>query len=191
MKRTLNKNLIKVAFLFLFLLSVTQAGAQYFEGTKGSIYNPTINTPAQPAAGANMPYRWTVEIAGVNAFWTNNMVSASPVHKDWRKDTIYPERYFIPGPGKRWGMVKGDVNFLNFLFRLPGHEKWVVGAGWNVRSHTFADKLDYNYQDSMSTFDSFMKVNAVNKAQRGRLVNHQWMEWFINASTVLRENNDE
>lgn len=183
---------VSVAILFLLILFFGgRLSAQHFSGTKGSVYSPVINTASQPAAGAAMPYSWSVEIAGINTFWSNNIIALSPAIFDWHADSIFLNPYFVKGSAKRRGAVGADLHLLNFLFHIPGHEKWVVGAGWNMRSRVFASQLNYDYQDSMATFSHFLIANAMEKPQRGLLLNQQWMEAFINVSTVLQENEFE
>ncbi len=175
------------AFLGLLLFSGRVLYAQRFSGTKGSVYSPVINTASQPAAGADMPYNWSVEIAGGNTFWSNNIVKLSPALFDWNADSINLGPYFVKGRRKHWGTINADLDLLHFLFHVPGAGKWVVGAGWNIRSRVFAGRLNYDYQDTMTAFSDFLIANAIGTPQRGLLVNQQWMEWFVNASTTLRE----
>lgn len=177
-----------VAMLLLF---VGQARAQHFSGTQGSVYSPVINTFSQPASGADMPMNWSVEIFGVNSFWANNILDLSPARFDWQQDSIDLRPYVLTGDGERGGGFQADVHLLNFLLRIPRHEKWVVGAGWNIRFRLYADHLNYNYLDSMETLSEFLKANAIDHLQKGRLLNQQWMEWFVNASVILRENKFE
>lgn len=182
-----------VPFIIIFLiLSFHQhIQAQQFNSLMGSAYSPIINMATQPSSGADMPYRWGVELAGIHSFWNNNMVSVSPAKFNWKQDTIDVNKYLLEGKGKRWGTVQADIHLLHFLFHLPRHEKWVVGAGWNIRGRTFFDKLNYDYEDSMTTFAPFLEANAVGQLQKGRMADQQWTEWFVNASTLLRENKFE
>lgn len=185
------RRLVIIAILLLLIIPARQLKAQYFSGVKGSIYSPVINTSSQPAAGAGMPLNWGIQIAGFNSFWSNNIVALSPARIDWQQDSIDLRSHLITGSGKRKGTANADIHILNFLFRIPGHKKWVVGAGWNIRSRSFANNMDYDYQDTMTSITQFLEVNAINNQQHGQVINQQWMEWFITASTILRENEFE
>lgn len=190
----MNKSFLEkifVSILILYFGLLKHADAQHFSAFSGSVYAPVINTAVQPSSGAEMPYRWGIEIGGVNTFWNNNILSISPAKFDWNQDTINLNDYLLSGKGRRWGTIQGDVHLLNFLFHVPRHEKWVIGAGWNVRSHTLLDRFNYDYSDSMTTFAPFLEANAVGRPQKGRIVDQQWNEWFINISTLVRENKFE
>ncbi len=176
---------IFLALLCLLLCASQKVTAQHFNGVNGSVYSPVINLAQQPASGANMPYKWGVEVVGVNSFWSNNIVSASPSRFKWARDSAHLRSFALEGSGKHDGFLRADVHILNFLLRIPHHEEWTVGAGWNIRNHSFLDRLNYSYNDSMSTIKKFMKVNAINKNLQGTFVNTQWSEWFLNASKVL------
>ena len=167
------------------------ASAQHFSGVQGSVYAPVIHSFDQPAAGAGMPYRWGLELVGVNTQWTNNIVSLSPAKINWRSDSLNLNPYFIRGKATRWGNLRNDVSVLHFLMRLPGYEKWTVGFGWSIRGSITMDHMDYDYVDSMNTASRFLKANAVNQPQSGRLVGQQWMQWYATASALLRDNKME
>lgn len=189
----LKKRVFPLILLLLFI-NVVSSTAQQFTAMEGSIYGGALNTAVQPASAANLPYRWDVEIAGANFFWNNNIVTTSPLYWNTTSDTFQLSGHFLTGPGKRWGDVHAETHLLNFLLRLPwaedswlGQKKVVAGAGWNFHGHAFFDRLSYNYEDTMKTMGSFLKVNAFNKINSGRSVNQQWMEWYATAAAVLKD----
>lgn len=180
-------NILKtiVPILFLFALNYGRVQAQQFTATEGSIYGGVVNTDVQPAAGVNMPFYWDVEVAGVNAFWNNNIVSSSPLKWKWRNDTLDFKGKFISGNKKRWATGAADVHLLNFLFRWPHRNDLVAGAGWNIRSAVSTSRLEYSYEDSMKSISDFLEANAFNTLQQGGVVNQQWMEWYATVSKVV------
>lgn len=177
--------------LFPVLLICRYGRAQQFSAFSGSIYGASINTFSQPASGANMPYRWDVEVAGANVFWNNNIFSFAPTKWNWRQDSLGPHGHFIPGDKKRWGAVQGDIHLVNFLIRLPRHTDWVVGAGWNFHSRTWPGNMDFLYSDSLHTLEDFLEANAFNKLQHGVAVDQQWTEWYLTASRIITDNRRE
>jgi hypothetical protein len=174
-------------FLLIFVLitGIYHGDAQEFNAVEGSIYGGSVNTYTQPGAGVNMPYRWDVEVVGVNSFWNNNIFSSSPTQWETTGDSIKLNGRFLTGKGKRWGTLQADVHLLNFLFRLPRRQDIVIGAGWNLHGRAYADRLDYIYEDSMKTMSSFLQENAFNTIRQARVVNQQWMEWYVTASAVI------
>lgn len=178
--------------IFLMLLPVfllyRHLPAQEFSALSGSPYGGALNTFAQPAAGAIMPYHWDLEVAGANIFWNNNIFRFAPTRWNWSHDTLGPHGQFIPGDKKRWAAVRGDVHLVNFLIRLPGARHWVVGAGWNFHSITWPGGLNFSYADSMSSTADFLEANAFQKLQRGSVVDQQWTEWYLTASRILSDN---
>lgn len=162
--------------------------AQQFTALHGSIYGGAANTYSQPAAGINMPYHWDVEVLGLNSFWNNNTFAFSATRWNWSKDSLGPHGHFIPGDRKRWATVQADVHLVNFLFRWPRLGNWVVGAGWNLHSRVYPRHLDYQYEDSIRNTTDFLALNAYNTLQQGSIVNQQWNEWYLTASTILRDN---
>jgi hypothetical protein len=180
---------IHVISVLVLVMGIIPCSAQQFSALEGSIYGSIVNTAVQPAAGANMPYRWGVEVVGLISFWNNNIYAFSPVTLNGSgKDA---NGYFLTGASKRWGNLQADVHLLNFLFRWPRQKNIVVGAGWNLHSTTYVDKLDYLYEDSMTTMGSFLQENVFNTIGQGRVVDQQWMEWYVTASTVILDNPTE
>lgn len=164
------------------------AAAQDMTALSGSIYGGALTTFSQPASGALMPYRWDVEVAGANIFWNNNIFSFAPTKWNWRRDSLGPHGHFVPGDKKRWGEVQGDLHLVNFLFRLPGHPNWVVGAGWNFHSRTWPEDLDFAYTDSLNNTSDFLGANAYNRVQQGSVTENEWTEWYVTASTLVTDN---
>lgn len=179
---------IRALFAAALILGACPCQGQQFSGIQGSIYGSVLNTSLQPAAGVNMPYRWAVAVAGVNVFWANNMYSFSPVR--WT-DSLGPEGYYIGGSAKRWGSVQSDVHLLNFLFRLPTQRSIVAGAGLNLHSRTCVDRLAYVANKDMVTVNDFLKANVFNRTGEARAVDQQWLEVYLTASTVMRDNETE
>lgn len=176
---------MKIAIIVLFyVLMGMMVSAQQFTAMEGSIYGGAVNTGVQPASGVNMPYRWDVEVVGINSFWNNNIYSFSPTQGRWR-DSANLNGQFISGNRQRWGTLQADVHLLNFLFRWPRRNDLVIGAGWNMHSRLDVDRLDYLYEDTMKTMRSFLQENAFNKVQQAQVVNQQWMEWYITGSKVI------
>lgn len=178
---------IVLLLLFSFVLSFTLVSAQDQTATEGSIYGGSLNSNVQPAASANMPYRWDIEVAGINAFWNNNIISTSPMQWERIGDSLDLNSQFITGDSKRWLTFQADVHILNFLFRWPNRDDIVVGAGWNIRSQTSADNMDYYYDDSIKIMSSFLQANALNRVQTGRLLDQQWSEWYITGSKIISQ----
>ncbi|HLR38128.1 MAG TPA: hypothetical protein VK084_08785, partial [Chitinophagaceae bacterium] len=179
------RKITSAIFLLVFVM-VGSVDAQQFNGVRGSVFNSVVNTSSQPASGGNMPAQWSLEILGAGTFWDNNIVRFNPL-KIWKKDSIDLSRYLEKGDKKRYAMVKGNLHILNFLFRLPKHQDWTVGVGWNIRSHTYGDNADYAYDNHMRTAKEFFRQNALNDSLTGRAVNQQWAAWYFNASKVVKE----
>jgi hypothetical protein len=171
------------------LMFAARSRGQQFTAVQGSIYGSVLDDASQPAAGVNMPYRWAVAVAGVNSFWSNNIYSVSPVR--WTKDGTRPQGYFIRGSGKRWAVVNSDIHLLNFLVRLPIQRAVVVGAGLNLHSRTRGDRMNYQLGDSVETMGDFLEANVFNRTGDARAVDQQWLEVYLTASTVLRDDATE
>lgn len=178
---------LKVGVVLVLLLSLnfSVACAQQFTATEGSIYGGVINTNMQPAAGVNMPFYWDVEVAGINSFWNNNIISSSPATWKWLGDSLDIKGKLIQGNQTRWATALADVHLINFLFRWPHRNDLVVGAGWNIRSVISPHGMDYAYEDSMKTLGDFLQANAYNTLNGGTVLNQQWMEWYITFSKVI------
>lgn len=175
--------------LFSYLMIPCREGqAQQFPALAGSLYGAAVNTYSQPAASANLPYRWDLEVAGAGVFWNNNIFSYALTRWDWGRDSLGPNGHFIPGDRKRWASLRGDVHLVNLLVRLRRHPDWVVGAGWNFHSVTWPGPLDFNYADSVRSMQDFMRMNAFNRLQRASLVDQQWTEWYLTAARILSDN---
>ena len=161
--------------------------AQSFPALEGSPYGGAVNTAVQPAAAADMPFRWDVFVVGVNAFANNDIVTGSPLHALRHSDSSLSYQWkghAITGDRKRWAFVNSEVHILNFLVNLDNYG--TVGAGWNVRAAVSADRMHFDLNDSM-TIKDFIEANALNRTQQGRFVTQQWMEWYATYARVLKE----
>lgn len=173
-------------------------GSGQAPATEGSAYGGVLQTPVSPAAAASLPYRWDVELAGLNVFWNNNIIASSPLR--WRRqaDTLDLSGQLVQGSARRWGALHEELHLLNVLFRLPWREgSWparrglVLGAGWNLRGYTSIDRLQYRWADSLKTMTAFLRANALDRDGRGRGVLQQWMEWYATGAVTLLENSAE
>ncbi|WP_344979385.1 DUF5723 family protein [Compostibacter hankyongensis] len=161
------------------------ARAQQFSGFEGSVYGGVLNTASQPAASADMPFRWDVELIGVSSMWNNNIVKFNPYNHPLSTDSSILGSELIHGDKKRYGALMSNVHVLNVLYAVD--HRLTVGAGWNARSYSNGDRMDFALNDSTKGPYSFIRENAVNKMQQGRLVSNSWSEFYITASRVMQQ----
>lgn len=177
-------------FLWLLLpLFVPGSGlhAQNFPALEGTVYGGALNTSMQPAAAADLPFQWDVAVVGLNAFWNNNIVNYNPRSVNSTQNKTNENVWMIPGDFRRWAGVNSDIHILNFL--IGRKDKSSFGGGWNIRGYLSADRMNFIYRDTMHTITDFLKANALDKMQRGRLANQNWMEWYGTYARVLKEDN--
>ncbi len=164
----------------LVLIGTLPAKAQSYHAINGSPYAGATAMYTNPASTVNSAYKWDVTLFSIqatisnNAFVINNSSLLNP----------NPSGFFINnGLQQRHFNTNADANLLNARFAID--DKSAVALGFRLRTYNQGQSLPFNYNDTITTLQSFLHSNNAVNYLSGSLTSAAWAEVNFNYSRVI------
>ncbi|HKH60196.1 MAG TPA: DUF5723 family protein [Flavitalea sp.] len=169
---------IVLAALTLCLFIHTQG--QNYQAIHGSPYAGSLGIYNNPASGIHSHYNWDLTLLSTQSkSSTNGFSSTKPLIQ-------LPEAnmYLSNGDKPRYGHLSQDLHLLNARLKL--NQRKAIAFGFNVRNYAHVNANAFKFQDTISSFNSFLKFNRPAPSITGKVVQNTWAEIYASYSQILR-----
>jgi hypothetical protein len=92
-----------------------------------------------------------------------------------------------PGEKQRYVHLSQDIHVLNGRFKLD--RKRAIAFGVNARNYFHLKSKSFRFVDTLSNFNSFLRLNRPAPSLGGKFVNNSWAEIFLSYSHIIRKTN--
>lgn len=173
------------AFVVGLLIFCALAKAQNYQAIHGSPYAGSLGTYNNPASGIHSHYNWDITLLATQIKSSTNGFSATkPFMKLPEADV-----YLSNGNKKRFLHLSQDMHVLNTRFKL--NDRKAVSFGFNQRNYVHINANPFNFQDTITSFNSFLQYNRPTPDLSGTVVNNTWAEIYLGYSQVIRTTNTD
>jgi len=154
--------------------------SQNYHAYNGSPYAGVFSLYNNPASTVNTAFRWDVNIFSLQGYMSNKLLNVSGISGN---DTI---RWNVTeGAGKRYLHGVTDAALMNLRFNIG--KKTAVAFALRGRSYNHLKTDVFNWNDTVTTLNSFMHNNTSVQYLQGFTTHAAWVEADFNISRVLRE----
>lgn len=175
-----------VAFYLLFLFFIGSAGAQNYQAIHGSSYAGGLNVANNPASAVHVPFAWDITPFSVQAKQATNAFTIKGYSLLSLPKNV--ELHANTGDLKRFLFANQDIHLLNARIRLD--PKQAIAFGMNIRAYTHAKVTPFNWQDTIVSLRSFIRINTQNVPLSAEIRSMAWAEIFGTYARTIREDAD-
>ena len=174
---------LAVAALIFSLYHQTQG--QNYQAIHGSPYAGSLGIYNNPASGIHSDFNWDLTLFSVQSkSSTNSFSSTKPLIKLPEADM-----YLSNGNKSRFIHLSQDVHVLNARLKL--NQRKAVAFGFNARNYAHVNSKPFKFQDTISSFNSFLQFNRPAPSIGGKVVQNTWAEIYASYSQVIRNTNED
>ena len=173
------------AFVVVLTVICALANAQNYQAIHGSPYAGSLGIYNNPASGIHSHYNWDITLLATQIKSSTNAFSATkPFVKLPEADV-----YLSNGTKKRFLHLSQDLHVLNARFKL--NQRKAVAFGFNQRTYVHINANAFNFQDTITSFNSFLQYNRPSPDFGGTVVNNSWAEIYGSYSHIIRSTNTD
>jgi hypothetical protein len=161
-------------FLAGLLIAQLAVNAQNYHAVNGSSFAGSLGVGNNPASMVNTPFAWDIDVFSVQVKPATNALT---LHKYSLLSAGGSAEYqFDKGFFSRFIKANANVNLLNT--RIAINRRAAVAAGINIRSYTSVKTSPYAFVDTLSSAQSFFRLNGGNTNYSAELTSSSWVELF-------------
>jgi len=173
----------KVVFAVVSICLFYFSPAQNYQAIHGSSFAGSLGIYNNPASGIHSHYNWDVTLLGVQLkSSTNAFSSTQPLMKLPKADV-----FLSNGDKPRQLHLSQDLHVLNANFKL--NQRRSIALGFNTRNYVHVKSKDFNFVDTITSFNSFLQLNRPDALLGGRVVSNAWAEAYVSYSQIIRNTN--
>jgi hypothetical protein len=164
----------------IFQAAVSGQGYQALHGSAFTGSTAVFNNPASPV---NSAYAWDLTLFSAQVKMTTN--SAYLKNFSFRHPSN-GELTLKEGMSTKFFHMGADMSLFNFLYKID--DKKALNFGLRFRSYTHVKTSAFQFSDTLSSLNSFFKLNNRLAYLDGFATSSGWAEADLNYSQVLSEN---
>lgn len=169
-------------FVSLLLLLAGQAYAQNYHAFNGSSYTGVAAMYNNPASTVNQVYKWDVQLFGLQTTISNKtflLNNTSLLPNSDSKISV------LSGLRPRYFHTTADVNLLNLRYSI--NPKNAIAIGLRARAYAHANAQPFNYNDTISSLNSFFHANNHVNFLDAYATHAGWAQLSFNYSRVIMQ----
>ncbi|HUR12708.1 MAG TPA: hypothetical protein VM012_15135 [Flavitalea sp.] len=166
--------------LWFFFCCLSGSIGQQYHAVHGSLYAGSLGTSNNPASIVHTPLAWDITVLGVQYNTSTNSVRVKkyPFTKiDTAAFTLHNGNF------KRHASVNTDIRLLNT--RIAISRTQAIAFGLNFRGYAHAKTSRFQLQDTISSFESFLKMNELVSAADASGIASGWVELYATYGRTL------
>jgi hypothetical protein len=172
-----------VLLMVVLMMSVASSFSQHYSAIHGSNYSGALGVYNNPATIVNAPYKWDVTLFGTQFQTITNAVRGPNFPFNLSPSNEYDA---ANGNYKRFGDLNFNLRLLNTRIKLSQSD--AVAFGVNLRSNTFINTSEVNYNDSIFGPRTFLFYNEANAQLEAKAVTSSWMEFYLAYARTVWDN---
>jgi hypothetical protein len=162
------------------------AGAQNYQAIHGSSQAGGLGAANNPASIVHVPFAWDITPFSVQAKQATNAFTIKGYSLLSVPKNV--EVHANLGEMKRFLFANQDIHLFNGRIRLD--PKQAIAFGANIRVYTHAKVTSFNWQDSIASLRSFIRINTQNVPLTGEVRSMAWAEIFGTYARTIRDDAD-
>jgi hypothetical protein len=162
------------------------ASAQNYQAIHGSSQAGALGVANNPASAVHVPFAWDITPFSVQAKQATNAFTIKKYSLLSSPKNL--ELHANMGDLKRFLFANQDIHLLNARIRLD--PKQAIAFGMNIRAYTYAKVTSFNWQDTIASLRSFIRINTQNVPMSAEIRSMAWAEIFGTYARTIREDAD-
>jgi hypothetical protein len=159
--------------------------AQNYQAIHGSPYSGSLGIYNNPASGIHSHYNWDITLLSTQLKSSSNAFASSEPLLNLKNTNLYLSN----GDKQRYIHQVEDLHVLNTRIKL--NRRQAIAFGLNSRNYLHVKAKTFQFIDTVSNFNSFLRLNRPAPSLGGNLVNNGWAELYASFSQVIRNTNTD